>query len=159
LATTFWTSSNFHLWMLCFVLPTTAIASISGYRRHKNKGVAAFTIAGVALLVAATLWERASLPESSNDVAHTFESSPIIYSWANQQPPVVAVESESSLAAGESCGSCCVAPLQGNEAPSLSLAGITLSTPILLNLLGGLLLIGGHWRNFRLCRNGHSCTH
>ncbi len=137
LATTFWTSSNFHLWMFCFVLPTTALASILGYRRHKNKSVAALTIVGVALLAIATLWERTSLSENLDVVAH---------------------RSDSPLTAGESCGSCCVVPSHKNDSLPLSLAGITLSTPILFNLLGGLFLIRGHWRNFRLCRTDHNCS-
>lgn len=159
LGTTFWSSSNFHLWMLCFVLPTTALASISGYRMHSNKSAISLTIVGVALLVTATFWERASLQENSDNVTHTSESSSGVSYWAIQKLSVVANESESSLAAGESCGSCCVAPSKANETPSLSIAGVTFSSPILLNFLGGLFLIRGHWLNFRLCKNCSQLLH
>lgn len=134
LTTTFWSSSNFHLWMLAFVLPTTALASIAGCRKHKNKTVAAFAISGVALLATATLWERSTKAESSGPIVHA---------------------SESHTNAVESCGSCCPVPSQADDSKSISLAGITLSPPIVLNLLGGLFLIAGHWRNFRLCRAIH----
>lgn len=131
LATTFWTSSNFHLWMLCFVLPTTALATYSGCRRHMDKAVAALAVAGVALLLAATLWERAGAPEPSF-AAHSFDESSV---------------------AGDACGSCC--SIAGEvELETGSVAGISLPLPTILNLLGGLLLSGGHWRNFRLCRSG-----
>ena len=159
LGTTFWSSSNFHFWMFCFVLPTTALASISGYRRHGKKGAISLSIMGVALLVTATFWERASLSGSSDDVTHTSESSSGVSFGAIQQLSAVANESESSLAAGESCGSCCVAPSKANKALSLSLAGVTFSSPILLNFLGGLFLIRGHWLNFRLCKNWSQLLH
>ncbi len=153
LGATFWSSSNFHLWMLCFVLPTTALASISGYRRHRNGGVISLTTVGVALLVTATFWERASLPMSSDDVTHTSESLSGFSDRAIQQLSVVANESERSLAAEESCESCCAVPSKASQTPSLSFAGVTFSSPILLNFLGGLLLVRGHWLNFRLCKN------
>lgn len=136
LGTTFWGSSNFHLWVLAFVLPTTALASIAGCRKHKNKAVAALTIGGVALLATATFWERTSL--------------------SNEAPPIIHL-AENQSQEGESCGTCCPVPSQGDNSNSLSLAGITLSPPILLNLLGGVLLICGHWRNFRLCRMDRCC--
>ena len=159
LGTTFWSSSNFHFWMLCFVLPTTALASISGFRRHRNKGAISLTIVGVALLVTATFLERASLRGSSDDVTYTSEISSEISYLAIQQLNVVANDSESSLAAEESCGSCCVVPSKANETPSLSLAGVTFSSPILLNFLGGLFLIRGHWLNFRLCKSCSQLLH
>ena len=159
LGTTFWSSSNFHLWMLCFVLPTTALASISGYRRHSNKGAISLTTVGVALLVTATFWERASLPGSSDDLTNTSKSSSEISYRAIQQLSVVANASESSLSAEESCGSCCAVPSKANETPSISLAGVTFSSPILLNFLGGLFLIRGHWLNFRLCKNCSQTLH
>ena len=159
LGTTFWSSSNFHFWMLCFVLPTTALASISGFRRHRNKGAITLTIMGVALLVTATFLERASLPGSSDDVTYTSENPSGVSYLAIQQLSVVANESESSLAAEESCGSCCVVPSKANETPSLSLAGVTFSSPILLNFLGGLFLIRGHWLNFRLCKSCSQLLH
>jgi hypothetical protein len=135
LANTFWSSPNFHLWMLGFVLPTTALASIAGYRKHKKKAVAAFAIGGIALLATATFWERASFWDS---------------------PQAMALASESQTHAGESCGSCCPTPGQVDDSNSLGLAGINISPPIALNLLGGLSLVVGHWRNFRL-RGKHQC--
>lgn len=135
LGTTFWGSANFHLWMLGFVLPTTALASIAGCRKHKNKAVAALAIGGVSLLATATLWERAS--------------------FSSETPPIVHI-AENSANAEESCGTCCPIPGQADDSNALSLAGINLSPPIALNLLGGLFLVVGHWRNFRLCRK-HQC--
>lgn len=130
LATTFWTSSNFHLWMLCFVLPTTAFATFSGWRKHKDRLVAALAISGLVLLVTATTWERTSAHDHSHSTAHA---------------------SHDHSDSGESLGSCCTAEM-GEKIDSGLLAGISFSLPVFLNLLGGVLLSVGHWRNFRLCR-------
>lgn len=127
LANSFWTNTNFHLWMLFLVLPTTALACFSGCRKHKDKRVAVFALVGVVLLVTATLMERSSLLGAQRDGDH-------------------------SVVDTESCGSCCGSTVELEEGSAMRHAGVSLSSFTVLNLLGGLFLFGGHWRNFRLCR-------
>ena len=57
IATTFWVSSNFHLWMLLFVLPTTGTAVFLGCRKHKDKIVLGLGLGGLALLTGTTIYE------------------------------------------------------------------------------------------------------
>ncbi len=56
-ATSFWADSNFHLWMLLLVVPTSTIAVLQGCKKHKDKLVFVLGAAGLALLIAATLYE------------------------------------------------------------------------------------------------------
>ena len=57
LGSTIWVDENFHLWMILFVVPTTTLAVFMGCRKHKDKAVVAFSVAGVALLVSVALYE------------------------------------------------------------------------------------------------------
>ena len=50
IATSFFAHENFHLWMLLLVLPTTGLSIFMGCRRHKDKWVAALTVAGLLFL-------------------------------------------------------------------------------------------------------------
>lgn len=135
LATTFWTDSDFHLWMLGLVLPTTALAIFSGCRRHKDKLVASLAVGGLSLLVMATTWEQLS-PRSQGNIV-------------SQSP------TDHSVLA-ESCGSCCsLEEIEGEG--SIQFAGFSISFPSFLNLLGGLVLSLSHLRNFRLCRSSNCC--
>ncbi|MEM9159023.1 MAG: MerC domain-containing protein [Verrucomicrobiota bacterium] len=126
---TFWTSADFHLWMLLLVVPTTVLAVFSGCRRHKDRQVALMALIGVAFLSASVVTDGMS---------------------ANGGDDVVSGE--------VSCeDTCCSVPLDTSEDVGQSIAGIVFQWGTFLNLLGGLFLIGGHLRNFRLCRKRNCC--
>ncbi|MCH2155566.1 MAG: MerC domain-containing protein [Opitutales bacterium] len=57
IATTFWVSTNFHLWMLLLVVPTTSLAVFMGCRRHKDDAVFLLGVFGLACLVSITIYE------------------------------------------------------------------------------------------------------
>ena len=59
----------------------------------------------------------------------------------------------------EACtnSSCCAVDANANIGSTASLGFPPLTTAALLNLAGGLFLITGHVRNFRLCRASHCC--
>lgn len=57
LATTFWASENFHLWMMFFVIPTTGFALHLGCRKHKDKKTLISGCIGLALLMGVAIYE------------------------------------------------------------------------------------------------------
>lgn len=57
LTTTFWVDSNFHLWMLFFVLPTTSIAMFLGCRKHRDKLVIGLSAIGLICLFSTLIYE------------------------------------------------------------------------------------------------------
>ena len=54
LANTLWVSEDFHLGMLLLVLPTSLLAAFAGCRRHRDRFVIAFIVAGIVVLVIVT---------------------------------------------------------------------------------------------------------
>ncbi|MCH6255694.1 MerC domain-containing protein [Puniceicoccaceae bacterium K14] len=128
---TFWTDSNFHFWMLLFVIPTTALAVFSGCRKHKDRLVATFATIGLCFLVSAVVVEGASLGMADDGT--------------------VAANTCSA------CASCSPASVdsEGNVQISSVLPNLTKGS--FLSLMGGLFLIAGHLRNFRLCRAKRCC--
>jgi len=126
LGASFWTSEDFHLWMLALVIPTTALAVFSGCRRHKDRIVVTCAVLGLSILVYATALE------------------------ASERAPLDASEA----AAASGCCSACSQDAGGSAhaEATASLALPPLSSTAYLNLAGGLFLIMGHLRNFRLCR-------
>lgn len=133
LGRTVWVDERFHVWMLALVVPTTTLAVLSGCRRHKDRWVAVLSVAGIALLATALGAELFAV--GVHEGAHGLGG------------------------AAEACeegASCC------SEAPSdLREAGTVLrsvSGVQLINVMGGLFLVFGHFRNFRLCRKDR-CSH
>lgn len=57
LATSFLVDGNFHVWMICFVLPTTALAVFLGCRRHKDRAVFLLSLVGLGAVGLATFWD------------------------------------------------------------------------------------------------------
>lgn len=128
---TFWTSGNFHFWMLLLVIPTTGLAVFSGCRKHGDKRVGAFAVAGLCFLVAAVVVERA---------------------------PIGSSHSTMDAAECASEGSCCSAGASSGNAAQISSVFPSLSIEALSSVIGGSLLIAGHLRNFRLCRSKRCCA-
>ncbi|NQY43878.1 MAG: MerC domain-containing protein [Legionellales bacterium] len=60
LSTTIWVKHDFHLWMILFVLPTTATAVFLGCRQHKDKVILILSIIGLGLLITVALYEAFS---------------------------------------------------------------------------------------------------
>jgi hypothetical protein len=150
LATTFWVDSNFHLWMLLLVLPTTSLAVWSGCRRHKDKWVLAAAIVGLTILTASLVWERSM---------HAHAHSP---AEPNQTGAEVVVGPGTELAAPDTVvgGCCALHPINSGSdehQAAFSLSGL-LAPHALFNTLGGFFLILGHTRNFMLCRRD-KCSH
>ena len=132
LGKSFWVDESFHFWMLALVIPTTTLAILSGCRRHKDRWVASSAILGVSLLAAA-LWMDASRLGAS-------------------EAPADPLASEMADCADSSC---CSVPANLAEATE---ATKTITTNQLVNVMGGLFLVFGHFRNFRLCRKD-GCSH
>jgi len=147
LATTFWVSENFHLWMLLLVIPTTTLAVFCGCRKHRDQLVVILAAIGLTLLVTALVSER------------------VIHHQAGPTPLVstAALRSDSETGAGPSftaCQSCsrafCAVAEDPGTGPSFDSPGIGWLP--LLNTLGGVFLVAGHARNFLLCRKSR-CSH
>nr|WP_269539426.1 MerC domain-containing protein [Cerasicoccus sp. TK19100] len=66
LATTFWVHEDFHLWMLLFVLPTSALAMFLGCRKHKDRLILALSIIGLSALMATAIYESVSHADSAS---------------------------------------------------------------------------------------------
>lgn len=130
---TFWTDPNFHLWMLALVIPTTTLAAFSGCRKHKDRIVAACAAIGILVLITANATEIMALG------------------------PTDPVQGTDAIAEGSDCGDCCAVDAHADGLSKASLGLPSLSTASLLNLAGGLFLIAGHIRNFRLCRVNKRC--
>ena len=124
-ASTAWVHEDFHLWMLAFVVPTTALAVFSGCRKHRDRKVMILAATGLALLVCALL--AGHHLHAGGEEAHIH-------------------------AAG-----CCA---HVSTSPDLSEphAHSILHPESVLSTLGGIFLIAGHFRNFRLCRR-FGCQH
>lgn len=58
LATTFWVSEDFHLWMILLVIPSSGIAFFTGCMRHKDQWVAVLALLGIAVLMVSLIIER-----------------------------------------------------------------------------------------------------
>ncbi len=67
-ATTFWVNSNFHLWMMLLVIPTTTVAVFQGCKKHKNKSIILLSVAGLSLLFGAALYE--TIIHNSSEIVH-----------------------------------------------------------------------------------------
>lgn len=140
IGTTFWANENFHFWMLILVVPTTTLAAFSGCRKHKDRLVAVFAAIGLLILVSATAME--SFAASAADGV---EGSGAFLETADCADAVA-------------CSSCCSVGEISEGESTASLAFSFLSTEALLNLAGGLFLVVGHIRNFRLCRASRCCS-
>lgn len=69
-ATTFWVSENFHLWMLMFAIPTTALAIYAGCRKHKDRVVLALSALGLFTLSTVAAYEVVAFTSDASTVAH-----------------------------------------------------------------------------------------
>lgn len=58
IATSFFVHTDFHLWMILLVLPTTGLAIFMGCRKHKDKWVAGLSTLGLGVLIFALITER-----------------------------------------------------------------------------------------------------
>jgi uncharacterized membrane protein HdeD (DUF308 family) len=56
IATTFWTDSNFHIWMLLLVVPLTILSMFIGCGKHKNRSVITFFIFGILFLTSGIVY-------------------------------------------------------------------------------------------------------
>ncbi len=139
IGTTFWVNGDFHLWMLVLVVPTTVLAAFSGCRKHRDRMVAICTTVGLLFLISATAREilAADSPYDADLAAASL--------W-------IADSAQTSA-----CTSCCALDASHEGEKMASLGNIPLTTGALLNLAGGLFLIVGHARNFRLCRVSRCC--
>jgi hypothetical protein len=147
IATTFWVDEHFHVWMLLLVIPSTGLAMWSGCRRHKDKWVLRLSVAGLSFLISAVLIER--MAHGENDL----QDSLII----NQ--PEANFESASTGVESHAHGGCCALhPASGGVGETHGAAIFAISWYTLPNVLGGLLLVLGHSRNFILCRRT-ACSH
>ncbi|MEM6551669.1 MAG: MerC domain-containing protein [Planctomycetota bacterium] len=159
LATTFWVDANFHLWMLGLVVPTSAVAVFLGCRKHKDKVVVGLCAAGLAILAGMALYE------SSVHAAYASEVTPVVGEAGGE--PGDAAAAPAGDQAGGGCAVCagCATGIQpttgandaadGGPTPS---ARPVLTANAMVNVLGGLLLVLAHGRNFWLCRSA-SCRH
>lgn len=57
LATSFWVSSNFHLWMMLLVIPTTVLAVRQGCKKHKDRLVVILSSIGLTTLFSVAIYE------------------------------------------------------------------------------------------------------
>ena len=137
--TTFWANGDFHFWMVVLVVPTTVLAAISGFRKHRDRMVAICATIGLLFLISATA--RETLAADSRSDADLAAASLLIADSAHTAE----------------CTSCCAVDANQEGETMASLGPITLTTGALLNLAGGLFLIVGHTRNFRLCRVSRCC--
>ena len=137
--TTFWADGNFHLWMLVIVVPTTGLAAISGFRKHRDRMVAICTTLGLLFLISATTRETLAVYSPSD--AGLATASLLIADGTHTSE----------------CTSCCAVDANREGEKMSSLGPTTLTTGALLNLAGGLFLIVGHTRNFRLRRVPRCC--
>lgn len=142
IGTTFWANGDFHLWMLVLVIPTTVLAAISGCRKHRDRMVAICATVGLLFLISATARESLAADSSAGaDIATT---------------SLGFAESADTVAC--TSASCCAVDANHEGESRASLLGmLPLTTGALLNLTGGLFLIAGHARNFRLCRRSRCC--
>jgi len=51
IATTFWTDSNFHIWMLALVVPLTLLSMLIGCSKHRNRWVIVLFSVGTLFLI------------------------------------------------------------------------------------------------------------
>ena len=137
--TTFLVNADFHLWMLVLVVPTTVLAAVSGCRKHRDRMVAICATVGLLFLISATA--RETLAADSPSDADLAAASLWIADSAHTS----------------ACTSCCAVDASHEGEKMASLGTIPLTTGALLNLAGGLFLIVGHTRNFRLCRVSRCC--
>ncbi len=70
LASTFWVSEQFHLWMLLLVLPTTSLAVYTGWRKHHDRAVVLLSLGGMALLSGVVGYEMLFLIPEAHAAAH-----------------------------------------------------------------------------------------
>ncbi len=139
IGTTFWASEDFHLWMLMLVIPTTTLAVFSGCRKHKDRVVA--VCAAIGLLILASVTAMESFAAEHVTIAEGSDASPEATAHSDEV----------------ACADCCAVNTNHEGETTASLAFPSLSAEALLNLTGGLFLIAGHIRNFRLCRAARCC--
>ena len=79
ISTTFWVHENFHLWMVCLVVPTTATAVFMGCHKHKDKTVALLSLTGLAFIVSMALFQY------SLHITHSLDANGVCTSCTQQQ--------------------------------------------------------------------------
>ncbi len=142
LANTVWVSENFHLGMSLLVFPTSLLAAFAGCRRHRDKFVVGFIVAGLAVLSVVT----------TSEVMHQFSGT------GHGGAETGMAHDSAAHDEAASCAACCaVTPAEGATVASAGFGSI-FTGEALLNALGGLLLVMGHFLNFMLCRH-HKCDH
>lgn len=162
-ATTVWVDAHFHLWMLGLVLPTSMLAVFLGCRKHRDKVVVGLCVAGLAVLASMAVYESAAHSAYASEVIPVSESLP---GGGPADGRTAGVGGSTATAVGgcavcAGCGSQAVATAAGpgNDANQPEAAtGPAVSANALINLLGGLLLVLAHGRNFLLCRSS-ACDH
>jgi len=140
IATTFWVHENFHLWMLLLVIPTTSLAVWSGCRRHKDRWVMGAAALGIGILVMALVTERVANAQLTDHHA------------------TLSQESSPHVAGGGCCALHPAQPISTHAGHATTTKSASIHWHALLNTLGGLFLVGGHTRNFMLCRKSN-CSH
>lgn len=139
IGTTFWVSEDFHIWMLLLVLPTTLFAVTLGCRKHKDRWVMGAAAVGIALLIAAVAIEGHAHAATDHWAAHGHDLHGH-EAHGHEAMTSAHVSTSSEGGAGDVAGA-----LHYKE-------GFTFHTHALLNVLGGMFLVLGHTRNYRLCR-------
>jgi hypothetical protein len=135
LAATVWVDSQFHLWMLFFVVPTTALALWSGCRKHRDKAVVLVGLAGISLLSIVVGLEQINASAAVAD-----------------QPAAPGSIEAGAVPEGHSAAGGCCALHPGDTQVAAGFPGGL----AWLNVAGGLCLVLAHSRNFVLCRRS-SC--
>lgn len=127
IGSTFFVEESFHLWMLLAVVPTTVLAVFLGCRRHKDKYVFLLALTGLSLIVVAAVW------------GHGHE----LHSVLGGEQAVVCDHEHHG---------------EHDHTDSHGVEGHTHSAwATWFTVVGALLMVGGHFRNHRLCRSDHCC--
>ena len=149
LATTAWVDTDFYLWMILLVIPTTTLPIWSGCRRDRDKWVISIAALGLGLLSVALANERYAKAAARSDSALAVQLS---------SGPNARLAIESNAAASAACSTCVPSSKEGGGAAGQTTTYAGLPWHLGLNVPGGLLLATAHTRNFLLCRRDR-CQH
>lgn len=138
IATTFFAHENFHVWMLILVLPTSIAAVFLGCRKHRDRFVGALSAVGIILMVSAVL--------TAHD--HHYHAAPV----ADHHAPAhtEAHHHHAHTEAHHHHAHAEAASHSHTRHPILNAESV-------LTTFGGIFLVAGHFRNYRLCRRADCC--
>ncbi len=107
LATTAWVDTDFYLWMILLVIPTTTLPIWSGCRRDRDKWVISIAALGLGLLSVALANERYAKAAARSDSALAVQLS---------SGPNARLAIESNAAASAACSTCVPSSKEGGAA-------------------------------------------